>query len=184
MSIKQTANPQKLYMWTPGSLKRSWEEDVQREADILYTSAELLMGEHGGESRSLLKSMGYTDDELNNRPVIGIANSWSTVVPGHYNLRELAKFVERGIYRGGGTAVEFGVMSACDGIANGHDGMKYILPSREIICSSVEITAKAHRLDGLILLASCDKIIPGMLMSGRPATALKWDMPAWRMWTM
>ncbi len=131
----------------------------------MYKSADLLMGGHSGESRSLLKSMGYTDDELNERPVIGIANSWSTVVPGHYNLRELAKFVEKGIYRAGGTAVEFGVISACDGIANGHDGMKYILPSREVICNSVEIEAKAHRLDGLILLASCDKIIPGMLMA-------------------
>lgn len=131
----------------------------------MYQSADLLMSEHGAESRSLLKSMGYTDDELNNRPVIGIANSWSTLVPGHYNLRELAKFVERGIYRAGGTAVEFGVISACDGIANGHDGMKYILPSREVICNSLEIEARAHRLDGLILLASCDKIVPGMLMA-------------------
>ncbi len=139
----------------------------------MFRSESLLMSEHGGESRSLLKSMGYTDDELNRRPVIGIANSWSTVVPGHYNLRELAKFVERGIYRGGGTAVEFGVISACDGIANGHEGMKYILPSREVICNSVEIEARAHRLDGLILLASCDKIVPGMLMA-----AARLDIPA------
>jgi len=123
------------------------------------------MSEHGGESRSLFKSMGYTDDELTNRPVIGIANSWSTLVTGHYNLKELASFVEKGIYRAGGTAVHFGVISACDGIANGHDGMKYILPSREVICNSVEIEARAHRLDGLVLLASCDKIVPGMLMA-------------------
>jgi len=109
--------------------------------------------------------MGYTDDELRGRPVIGIANSWSTLVPGHYNLKELAEFAVKGIYRAGGTAVEFGVISACDGIANGHDGMKYILPSREIICNSIEIEAQAHKLDGLILLASCDKIVPGMLMA-------------------
>lgn len=139
----------------------------------MFRSESLLMSEHGGESRSLLKSMGFTDDELNRRPVIGIANSWSTVVPGHYNLRELAKFVEKGIYRGGGTAVEFGVISACDGIANGHEGMKYILPSREVICNSVEIEARAHRLDGLVLLASCDKIVPGMLMA-----AARLDIPA------
>lgn len=131
----------------------------------MYRSTKVLMGETRAETRSLFKSMGYTGDDLANRPVIGIANSWSTLVPGHYNLRELASFVEKGIYRAGGTAVEFGVISACDGIANGHEGMKYILPSREVICNSIEIEAQAHQLDGLILLASCDKIIPGMLMA-------------------
>ena len=131
----------------------------------MYRSEHILMGETRAETRSLLKSMGYTNDELTHRPVIGIANSWSTLVPGHYNLKELASFVEKGIYRAGGTAVEFGIISACDGIANGHDGMKYILPSREVICNAIEIEAQAHQLDGLILLASCDKIVPGMLMA-------------------
>jgi dihydroxy-acid dehydratase len=125
-----------------------------------------------GLARSLFKSMGYSDSELGGRPLIGIANSWSTLVPGQSNLRELARFVERGIYSGGGTAVEFGVISACDGIANGHDGMKYILPSREIICNSIEIEAQAHRLDGLVLLGSCDKIVPAMLMA-----AVRLDIP-------
>lgn len=132
-----------------------------------------LSGQENGLARSLYKSMGYSDDELDGRPVIGIANSWSTLVPGHYNLNELAKFVVKGIYRAGGTAAEFGVISACDGIANGHVGMKYILPSREVICNSVEIEAEAHRLDGLVLLASCDKILPGMLMA-----AARLDIPA------
>ncbi|MCD8141292.1 MAG: dihydroxy-acid dehydratase [Planctomycetaceae bacterium] len=132
-----------------------------------------LSGQENGLARSLYKSMGYSDDELDDRPVIGIANSWSTLVPGHYNLNELAKFVVKGIYRAGGTAAEFGVISACDGIANGHVGMKYILPSREVICNSVEIEAEAHRLDGLVLLASCDKILPGMLMA-----AARLDIPA------
>ena len=77
------------------------------------------MGETRAETRSLFKSMGYTENELTNRPLIGIVNSWSTLVPGHFNLRELASYVEKGIYRAGGTAVEFGVISACDGIANG-----------------------------------------------------------------
>lgn len=131
----------------------------------MYFSEEWLTSEYGAESRSLYKSMGYSEDELRSRPIIGIANSWSTVVPGHYNLKELASFVKKGIYRAGGTAVEFGVISACDGIANGHEGMKYILPSREVICNSLEIEARAHRLDALVLLASCDKIIPGMLMA-------------------
>ncbi len=130
-----------------------------------YRSKENLQGIEKGLARSLFKSMGYTDDELSGRPVIGIANSWNTLVPGHFNLNQVSEFVKKGIYRGGGTAVEFGVIAACDGIANGHEGMKYILPSREIICNSIEIEAQAHRLDALVLLGSCDKIIPGMLMA-------------------
>ncbi len=130
-----------------------------------YRSEDTLKGAENSINRSLYKSMGYSDDELNNRPMIGIANSWNTIVPGHYNLREVGEFVKKGIYRNGGTAVEFGVIAACDGIANGHEGMKYILPSREVICNSIEIMAQAHRLDGLVMLGSCDKIIPGMLMA-------------------
>lgn len=124
-----------------------------------------LDGINAAFARSLYKSMGYTDDELNGKPVIGIANSWNTVVPGQFNLNQISDFVKKGIYAGGGMAVEFGVIGCCDGIANGHEGMKYILPSREIICNSVEIMIQAHRLDGIVLLASCDKIIPGMLMA-------------------
>ncbi len=130
-----------------------------------YRSKSNLEGMDKGLARSLFKSMGYSDDDLTDRPIIGIANSWSTLVPGHFNLNQLSDFVKKGIYRAGGTAVEFGVISACDGIANGHEGMKYILPSREIICNSIEIEAQAHKLDGLIMLGSCDKIIPGMLMA-------------------
>jgi len=130
-----------------------------------YRSKENLQGPEKGLARSLFKSMGYTDDELIDRPMIGIVNSWNTLVPGHFNLNQVSEFVKKGIYRGGGTAVEFGVIAACDGIANGHEGMKYILPSREIICNSIEIQAQAHRLDALVLLGSCDKIIPGMLMA-------------------
>ena len=116
-------------------------------------------------ARSLYKSMGYTDDELKGRPKIGIANSWTNMVPGHFNLRQLAEYVEKGIYRAGGTAFEFGVIAVCDGVANGHVGMKYVLPSREVIANSIEIQALAHQLDGLVLLGSCDKIVPGMLMA-------------------
>lgn len=130
-----------------------------------YRSKSNLEGIDKGLARSLFKSMGYSDDELTDRPIIGIANSWSTLVPGHFNLNQLSDFVKKGIYRAGGTAVEFGVISACDGIANGHEGMKYILPSREVICNSIEIEAQAHKLDGLVMLGSCDKIIPGMLMA-------------------
>lgn len=124
-------------------------------------------------ARSLFKSMGYTDHELREgKPLIGIANTWNTLVPGHYNLDKVAEYVKNGIYAGGGTAVEFGTIAACDGVAQGHVGMHYILPSREIICNSIEIMAQAHRLDGLVLLASCDKIVPGVLMA-----AARLDIP-------
>jgi len=122
--------------------------------------------------RGLFKSIGYSDDDLA-RPLIGIANSWNSVVPGHSNLREVSEYVKQGIFRGGGTPVEFGVIAACDGIANGHEGMHYILPSREIICNSIEIMVQAHKLDGIVLLGSCDKIVPGMLMA-----AARLDIPA------
>ena len=128
-------------------------------------SGDNLQGLENGFARSLYKSMGFTDDELTGRPLIGIANSWTNLVPGHQNFKELAEHVTKGIYREGGTAVEFGVIAACDGIAEGHVGMKYILPTREIITSSIELIAQAHRMDGLVLLGSCDKIVPGMLMA-------------------
>lgn len=114
--------------------------------------------------RATFKSMGYTTDDLE-RPIIGIANSWNEGVPGHFNLRQVAQRVRDGIYRAGGTPVEFGTIACCDGMAQGHKGMHYILPSREIICDSVEAFAEAHRLDAIVLLGSCDKIVPGMLMA-------------------
>ncbi|WP_239390997.1 dihydroxy-acid dehydratase [Cloacibacillus sp. An23] len=134
--------------------------------------SELLGNINFAEVRALYKSMGFSQDELRG-PVIGVANAWSEVVPGHYTLRRVAEFVKKGIYRAGGTAVEFGVIGACDAYASGHDGMKYILPSRELIAASVETMARAHLVDGLVLLGSCDKIIPGMLMG-----AARLDIPA------
>lgn len=127
-------------------------------------SDEFLEGSTNSLGRSLMKSMGYTNDEIS-KPKIGIANSFSTIVPGSYNLREIAEKVTNGIYAGGGTAIEFGTIGACDGIGQGNEGMKYILPSREIIANSVEIMVQAHRLDGIVLLGSCDKIVPAMLMA-------------------
>ena len=116
--------------------------------------------------RSLMKGMAYTDHELDGeRPIIGVASTWNTLVPGHYNLDKVAEYVKNGIYAAGGTPAMFGTIAACDGIAQGHMGMHYILPSREVICHSVEVMAQAHQLDGLVLLASCDKIVPGMLMA-------------------
>lgn len=122
-------------------------------------------------NRSVYKSMGYSDDDLQ-RPIIGIANAWNTLVPGNFNLMQLADYVKRGIYRGGGTAVEFGVIGVCDGTAQGHEGMHYVLPSRELIANDIETMVQAHRLDGLVLMGSCDKIVPGMLMA-----AARLDIP-------
>lgn len=135
-------------------------------------SAEILRGPENACYRALYKTMGYSDDDLS-RPMIGVANSWNTLVPGHFNLNQISEHVKWGIYRGGATPVEFGVIGACDGVANGHEGMHYILPSREIICNSVEICVQAHKLDGIVMLASCDKIVPGMLMA-----AARLDIPA------
>jgi len=115
-------------------------------------------------NRSVFKSVGYSDDDLS-RPVIGIANSWSELVPGHANLRQLAEHVRKGIHRAGGSVAEFGVIGACDGTAQGHAGMHYILPSRDLIANDIEVMVQAHRLDGIVLLGSCDKIVPGMLMA-------------------
>jgi len=115
-------------------------------------------------NRSVFKSVGYSDDDLS-RPVIGIANSWNELVPGHANLRQVAEHVRKGIHRAGGSVAEFGVIGACDGTAQGHAGMHYILPSRDLIANDIEVMVEAHRLDGIVLLGSCDKIVPGMLMA-------------------
>ncbi len=122
--------------------------------------------------RALYKSMGYSDYDLE-RPLIGIANSWNRVLPGHYNLNQVSEYVKQGILQAGGTPIEFGVMGPCDGIAQGHIGMHYILPSRDLIANDVEMMVQAHQLDAVVLLCSCDKIVPGMLMA-----AARLDIPA------
>jgi dihydroxy-acid dehydratase len=114
--------------------------------------------------RSLLKAIGYTDEEIN-RPLIGIANSFNEIVPGHINLQRIVEGVKAGIRMAGGTPIEFGTIGVCDGIAMNHAGMKFSLPSREIIADSVEIMANAHPFDGLVLVPNCDKIVPGMMMA-------------------
>lgn len=108
--------------------------------------------------------MGFSDTDLE-KPIIGIANTWSEVCPGSYNLRQLAEHVKHGVFAAGGTPVEFGVTGACDGTAQGNEGMKYILPSRELVANDVEVMVQAHQLDAVVLLGSCDKIVPGLLMA-------------------
>ena len=115
-------------------------------------------------NKGMCKGASLSDDDLS-RPIIGIANSFNEMVPGHNNLRTIAQYVKNGVYRGGGTPVEFGTIAICDGIATGHAGGNYVLPSRDNIADSIEIQAKAHKFNGLVLIASCDKIVPGMIMA-------------------
>lgn len=122
--------------------------------------------------RAIYKSMGYTDYDLE-RPLIGIANSWNRVVPGHYNLQLVSEYVKQGVFQAGGTPVEFGLIAACDGVAQAHVGMHYILPTRELIAHDVEMMVQAHQFDAVVLLGSCDKIVPGLLMA-----AARLDLPA------
>jgi dihydroxy-acid dehydratase len=114
--------------------------------------------------RSLFKAIGYTDEELR-RPLIGIANSQNTIIPGHVNLDKITEAVKAGVYMAGGTPIEFGTIGVCDGIAMNHVGMKYSLGSRELIADSVEVMAIAHAFDAMVMVPNCDKIIPGMLMA-------------------
>ncbi len=137
-----------------------------------WRSREILEWPQWAFVRTLYKSMGYSDYDLS-RPLVGIANAWNRVVPGHYNLNLVSDYVKQGIFQAGGTPVEFGTIGACDGIANGHIGMHYVLPTRDLIANDVEMMVEAHRLDAVVLLGSCDKIVPGMLMA-----AARLDIPA------
>jgi dihydroxy-acid dehydratase len=137
-----------------------------------WRSRDVLKRPEWSMQRALYKSMGYSDYDLE-RPLIGIANSWNRIVPGHYNLNLVSDYVKQGIQQAGGTPIEFGVIAACDGIAQGHDGMHYILPTRDLIANDIETMVEAHRLDAVVLLCSCDKIVPGMLMA-----AARLDIPA------
>lgn len=114
--------------------------------------------------RSLFYAAGLTPEELA-RPIIGIANSFNEIVPGHVHLRSVAEAVKAGVRSAGGTPIEFNTIAICDGIAMGHDGMRYSLPSRELIADSVESMAVAHAFDGLVMIPNCDKVVPGMLMA-------------------
>jgi dihydroxy-acid dehydratase len=122
--------------------------------------------------RSLFKAMGYTDREMQ-RPLIGIVNSANQIIPGHIHLDRIVEAVKAGVYMAGGLPIEFGVIGVCDGIAMNHEGMKYSLASRELIADSIEVMARAHAFDALVLVSNCDKIVPGMLMA-----AARLDLPA------
>jgi dihydroxy-acid dehydratase len=135
-------------------------------------SNEVKAGTERAPHRALFKSLGLDNDDLA-KPFIGVANSYNTIVPGHIHLRTLGDAVKEGIIAAGGTPFEFNTIAVCDGLAMGHEGMRYSLPSREIIADSVEIMLQAHRLDGLVMISNCDKVTPGMLMA-----AARMDIPA------
>ncbi|MBS5519342.1 MAG: dihydroxy-acid dehydratase [Acidaminococcus sp.] len=142
-------------------------------------------GSQRSAHRSLFHAMGYTNEELQ-RPMIGVVNSFNEIVPGHMHLREIADAVKMGVAEAGGMPVEFPAIAICDGIAMGHDGMKYPLASRELIADSIEAVANGHAFDGLVMIPNCDKVVPGMLMaagrlniptvvvSGGPMLAGRW----------
>lgn len=114
--------------------------------------------------RSLLKAIGYTDEEIK-RPLIGVGHAHNEIIPGHVHLDKILEAVKTGIRMAGGTPISFGTIGVCDGIAMNHPGMKYSLASREIIADSVEIMAQAHPFDAMVLIPNCDKVTPGMLMA-------------------
>lgn len=127
-------------------------------------SDKIKSGPIGASVRTLFYGMGYTREEID-RPLIGIVNSQNEIVPGHMHLDRIAEAAKKGVLMAGGTPAEFPAIGICDGIAMGHEGMKYPLASRELIADSIEAMAKGHAFDGLVLIPNCDKIVPGMLMA-------------------
>ncbi len=122
--------------------------------------------------RALLYATGLPKSQID-KPFIGVASSFTDIIPGHISMNDLSRFIEKGIHSAGGYPFFFGIPGICDGIAMGHRGMKYSLPSRELIADIIECIVEAHQFDGLVLLTNCDKITPGMLMA-----AARLDIPA------
>ncbi len=136
-----------------------------------YRSREILEGPHRAPHRALLRAVGLSDKDFD-KPIVGVAASWCELVPGHVHMVRIIEAVKEGVREEGGVPLVFNVIAVCDGIAMGHSGMKYSLVSREIIADSIEIMAQAHKLDGLVLVGNCDKVVPGMLMA-----AARLDIP-------
>jgi dihydroxy-acid dehydratase len=140
----------------------SYSHDTRGEP--IVRSDTVKIGPKRAPHRSLLWALGSTKEEMG-RPFVGVVNSFNEIVPGHMHLRQLAEAVKAGVYMAGGTPFEANTIAVCDGIAMGHEGMKFSLASRELIADSVETVAQAHAFDALVLIPSCDKIVPGMLMA-------------------
>ena len=122
--------------------------------------------------RSLLKALSITDSEMK-RPFVAVVNSYSEYIPGHMHLREIGEAVKAGIRNAGGVPFEFQTIGVCDGLAMNHPGMKYSLPSRELIADSIEVMLTAHPMDAVVFIPNCDKIVPGMLLA-----ACRMNLPA------
>ena len=135
-------------------------------------SQEVKFGLERAPHRALLRSLGLKDEDFD-RPFVAVVNSYSEIVPGHRHLRDLAERVKDGVREAGGVPFEVNTIAICDGIAMGHEGMRFSLPSRDLIADSVELVVGAHRFDGMVMLTNCDKITPGMLMA-----AARLDLPA------
>ncbi len=127
-------------------------------------SEQIKLGVERTPNKSLLYALGYTDEELG-RPLVGIVSSYNEIVPGHMNLDKIAGAVKAGVRAAGGTPIEFPAIAVCDGIAMGHEGMKYSLVTRDLIADSTEAMAIAHQFDGLVMIPNCDKNVPGLLMA-------------------
>ncbi|MBE0479175.1 dihydroxy-acid dehydratase, partial [Candidatus Aerophobetes bacterium] len=121
-------------------------------------------GAEASHRRVIYKAIGYTDEDLS-KPLIGVVNTWNEVSPGHAHLREVAQHVKAGIWQNGGTPFEFGTIATCGNVAIGTENLKYELVIRDVLAASIEIMAKVHLFDGLVLLSSCDSIIPGEIMA-------------------
>ncbi|WP_455278943.1 dihydroxy-acid dehydratase [[Eubacterium] cellulosolvens] len=135
-------------------------------------SREVIEGTDRYVHRALFKCAGFTDEDLN-KPLVAVVNSWNELVPGHMHLNALSEHVKRGILEAQGTPIEFNTIALCDGIAQGHEGLRMSLPSRELIADSIEIMIQGHQFDAMVCLTTCDKINPGMLMA-----AARLDIPA------
>ncbi len=135
-------------------------------------SDKMKLGLEKTPQRALLKADGYTDEQIA-RPLIGIVNSFNEIVPGHIHLNTISRAVKDGVLAHGGTPMEFNTIAICDGLAMGHEGMKYSLASRELIADTIECMVKAHCFDGLVFIPNCDKIVPGMLMA-----AMRLNLPS------
>ena len=135
-------------------------------------SDQVKLGVERAPHRSLFKADGYTDEQLR-RPLIGVVNSFNEITPGHVHLQTISRAVKDGVLAAGGTPMEFNTIGVCDGIAMGHEGMRFSLSSRELIADTIECMVKGHCFDALVFIPNCDKIVPGMLMA-----ALRLNLPA------
>ncbi|MCL2368527.1 MAG: dihydroxy-acid dehydratase, partial [Oscillospiraceae bacterium] len=127
-------------------------------------SDQIKTGVERAPHRSLLYALGLTDEELS-RPLVGIVNSHNEIVPGHMHLDKITEAVKAGVLAAGGTPIAFPAIAVCDGLAMGHEGMRYSLITRDMICDSTEAMAMAHAFDGLVMIPNCDKNVPGLLMA-------------------